>query len=101
MRGTEWDQQGKGDRASREGKPRLSQGLGVSIATRPAAQLWAEPGGSRTGEGDAFDLGFATRTSPSQKPGLPSRSLTFTAVKGTVIKGTANRKEEESHHVKK
>lgn len=42
---------------------------------------------------DVFDLGFATRTSPSQKPGLPSHSLTFTAVKENIIKGSV--KEEK------
>lgn len=40
-----------------------------------------------------FDLGLTTRTSPPQKPGLPSRSLTFTAVKGTIIKGKVKQKE--------
>ena len=50
-------------------------------------------GGGRTRAGSASDLGPATHTSPSRKPGLPSHFLTFTAVKVMIIKGTVKQKE--------
>lgn len=40
-----------------------------------------------------FDLGFATRPSPSQKPGLLSHPLTFAAKEQTIIQRRVKRKE--------
>lgn len=80
---------------SREWKPKLSQDFTASIATRSAA--WALAGGGIEGlkdqKRDVLHLGFATCTSPSLKPGLTSHSLTFTAVKESIIEGSVKQKK--------
>ena len=97
-----WEGTGKGDGRrgpARKGGQRPlgkgSQGLAVSIATRPAAQAPAEPGGSRTRTGNMFDLEFAPCPSLSRKPGLASHSLTFTAVKENIKRRVKQKERKE------
>ena len=98
---TNWEGTGKGDGrgpARKGGQRPLGkgrQGLAVSIATRPAAQALAEPGGSRTRKGNVFDLEFAPCPSLSRKPGLPSHSLTFTAVKENIKRRVKQKERKE------
>lgn len=78
--------------------------LTVSIVTRPAAQIVAEPGGSRTRKGMCLTLGLPhVLVRPAQRPGLPSHSLTFTAVKENTITERVRPKEkrEQGGHRKK
>lgn len=98
-----WEGTGKGDgkraseergtATSREWKPGLSQGLTVSIATRPAAQTLAELGAQGPENGTCLTLGLPhVPVPPRSQASPPTRSPSLQSKKMS-LKGESKRKK--------
>lgn len=98
-----WEGTGKGDgkraskergtATSREWKPRLSQDLTVSIATRPAAQTLAELGAQGPENGTCLTLGLPHVPVPPRSQAFPPTPSPSLQSKKISLKGESNRKK--------